>query len=77
MHIQIRLGSYLSHHCESFQYGMPWLKRLMVKLYCMLELNSSDENRYYEITKGEVGVIQRRRAAVSVSTLRNDVKRSV
>ena len=28
-------------------------------------------------TLGEVGVIQRRRAAVSVSTLRNDVKRSV
>ena len=27
--------------------------------------------------KGEVGVIQRRRAAVSVSTLRNDVNRSV
>ena len=26
---------------------------------------------------GEVGVIQRHRAAVSVSTLRNDVKRSV
>ena len=27
--------------------------------------------------KGEMGVIQRRRAAVSVSTLRNDVKHSV
>ena len=30
-----------------------------------------------KLNKGKVGVIQRRRAAVSVSTLRNDVKRSV
>ena len=33
-----------------------------------------EDNNY---NSGEVGVIQRRRAAVSVSTLRHDVKRSV